>query len=85
MSHDDLSLGHGKLTNMSDDTSRSIASAVSQAVQSRKGLSTRLHRVSQSHQLARPLPQVLVDDLCVDVMNTKLIIEVCKFFQQSDW
>ena len=126
-----------------------------------KGLSTRLHRVSQSHQLARPLPQLqppqraplwlrllksyvnvlacisletrlvlnseyigpvyfflcyrcpwwcflqinwysrsyikdvfgkspvlytfsLGDDLCVNVTNKKLIIEVCKFFQQSD-
>ena len=34
-SHDDLSLRHRKLTNMSDDihVSRSIASAMSQAVQ----------------------------------------------------
>ena len=39
---------------MSDDISRSVASAVSQAVR----LSTKLHRVSQSHQLASPLPQV---------------------------
>ena len=44
-SHDDLSLRHGKLTNMSDEISRSITSAVS-------------HRTSQSHQLVRPLPQV---------------------------
>ena len=29
-------------------------------------------------------PHSLGDDQCVDVMNKKLIIEVGKFFQQSD-
>ena len=43
----DRHLRHRKLTNMSDPISRRS-----------KGLSTRLHFISESHQLARPLPQV---------------------------
>ena len=54
-SHDDLILRHGKLTNMSDHIS---SQSLLPCLRRSKGLSTRLHRVSQSHQLAQPLPQV---------------------------
>ena len=59
-SHDDLSLRHGKLTNMSDDLSRSIASAASQAVQRAVAQALAHHpaSASTSASVARPLPHV---------------------------
>ena len=51
----DRHLRHGKLTNMSDHiSSQSLLLCLRQS----KGLSTRLHCISESHPLAWPLPQV---------------------------
>ena len=51
----DRHLRHEKLTNMSDHIS---SQSLLLCLRRSKGLSTRLHCISESHQLARPLPQV---------------------------
>ena len=51
----DRHLRHGKLTNMSDHIS---SQSLLLCLRRSKGLSTRLHCISESHQVAWPLPQV---------------------------
>ena len=93
----DRHLRHGKLTNMSDHiSSQSLLLCLRQS----KGLSTRLHCISESHQLAWPLPQVQPPSphvaflqrlvLNSDYINSSLCVCVCYgcpcwCFLQIDW